>query len=260
MYPKGSAQRRWIVPLLLMTLAALAMMTLAACGTRGKPPVLGKAVQVTLRANGDSAALGQATLTPAYGTHVVVYMHGELVPYGAPQTPVQIRQGGCYGPVVAPVTANAPAGGSSVAVRADANKGANVARAVDSNWYVVVLQSSTADARVIACGHPLSDLRQYFNLYEPTKVDQGVGLGIALFEVITITQVNVSLTSPTTQQPTQWSIHSGSCQGSTLASGTIAPGAASGGGIAFAPLDTQSWWLSVAENGAAGPDTCVKAG
>lgn len=260
MYPKVWMRRWRMAPLLLVALVALAMLTLAACGTRGQPPTLGKPVQVTLRANGDSAALGQATLTPTYGTHVVVYMHGGLVPYDSPQTPVQLRQGGCYGPVVAPVTSNAPAGDSRVTVQPAASKGANVAHAVDSNWFVVVLQSAAPNAAVTACGHPLSDLRQYFNLYEPTKVDQGVGLGIALFEVISITQVNVSLATPVAQQPAPWSIHSGSCQGSTLASGAIAPGASTGSGIAFATLDAQSWWLSVAANGAAGPATCVKAG
>ena len=250
--------RRWGMPLLL--LAALAAMTLTACGSQGRPPALGNSVQVTLRASVDSAPVGQATLTPAYGAHVVVYMHGALLPYDNPPTPVQLRQGGCYGPVVAPLTANAPTGGSQVLVRPDDKLGANVAHAVDEKWYVVVLASAAPDAKVVACGHPLSDRRQYFDLYEPTKVDQGVGLGIALFEGIVITQVHVSLATPAAQQPAQWSIHSGGCQGSTLASGVIAPGAATGGGTAFAPLDTQSWWLSVVLNGTAAGATCMKAG
>ncbi len=67
--------RRWWLPLLL--LATLASVALAACD-QSNPPALGKPVAVTLRATGDSAALGQATLTPAYGAHVVVYMHGAL--------------------------------------------------------------------------------------------------------------------------------------------------------------------------------------
>lgn len=250
--------RRWGIPLL--TLVALVILTLAACGAQGRPPALGNAVQVTLHASGGSAPIGQATLTPAYGVHVVVYMHGALLPYDNPPTPVQIRQGGCYGPVVAPVTSNAPAGGSQVVVQPGDNLGANVAHAVDAKSYVVVLESTAPDAKVTACGHPLSERRQYFDLYPPTKVDQGVGLGIALFESIIITQVRVSLAAPTTQQPAQWSIHSGGCQGSTLASGAIAPGKATGSGTAFAPLDTQSWWLSVALNGAADGATCVKAG
>ena len=50
---------------------------LSACD-QGSPPALGKPVQVTLSASGDAATLGQATLTPAYGAHVVVYMHGAL--------------------------------------------------------------------------------------------------------------------------------------------------------------------------------------
>lgn len=257
MYFPQITRRGWVPLLLLVTLAT---MTLAACGSQGRPPALGKSVAITLRASGNAATFGQATLTPAYGAHVVVYIHGALVPYQAPQTPAQLRQGGCYGPVVAPLTANAPTGGSQILVQPDSKLGANVAHAVDSTWYVVVLESAAPNAPVIACGHPLSDRRQYFDLYQPDKVDQGIGLGIALFEGIVITQVHVALDAPATQQPAQWSIHSGGCQGSTLATGAIAAGTASGSGTAFAPLDTQSWWLSVALSGAAGQVTCVKAG
>src|SRR6185437_8412381 len=56
-----SRSRRWWLPLLL--LAVLASVALAACN-QGDPPALGKPVAVTLRAKSDSAALGQATLTP----------------------------------------------------------------------------------------------------------------------------------------------------------------------------------------------------
>ncbi len=256
-YPKGVGRRWWSPPLLLVTLAALA---LAACGTRGNPPALGTPVQVTLRASSDAATLGEATLTPAYGAHVVVYLHGALVAYDSAQTPAQLRQGGCYGKVVAPLTANAPAGGSQVMVQPGASLGANVALPVDASWYVVVLKSAAPDAAVVACGHPLNNMRQYFDLYQPDKVDQSIGLGIALFEGIVITRVHVSLATPTTTQPAQWSIHSGGCQGSTLASGAIAPGATAGNGTAFAPLNTQSWWLAVTPNGAGEQATCVKAG
>lgn len=252
-YPKLFT-RRWWIPF-----AALAMLALAACGTRGNPPALGKPVQVTLSASGAAATLGQATLTPAYGAHVVVYMHGALVPYDSPATPAQLREGSCYGKAVAPLTSNAPTGGSGVA-QAATDKGANVALPVDANWYVVVLESAAPNAAVTACGHPLNKMRQYFDLYEPDKVDQGVGLGIALYEGIVITQVHVALAAPSSKQPAQWSIHSGGCQGSTLASGAIASGATSGSGVAFAPLDAKTWWLAVATDGAADPTTCVKAG
>lgn len=254
---KRGSQRRFRVGLVL--LATLALVVLTGCGTKGQPPALAAPVQVTLHASDGSATLGQATLTPAYGTHVVVYMHGALIPYSDPQTPAQLRQGGCYGQVVAPLTANAPTGGSSVAVRPDAQKGAMVARAVDPNWFVVVLESAAPDSNVASCGHPLSDLRQYFDLYEPTKVDQGVGLGIALFESIIITEAHISLTQAMPQAG-QWSIHSGGCHGATLASGAIAGGATTASGIVFAPLDTQSWWLAITPNGAAAPRACVKAG
>ena len=248
----------WVAPLLL--LATLAVIALSACGTRGNPPALGKSVQVTLSASGNATTLGQATLTPAYGAHVVVYMHGALVPYDNPQTPAQLREGGCYGKVVAPLTSNAPMGSAQTDVQAATDKGANVALPVDANWYVVVLESAAPNAAVTACGHPLNNMRQYFDLYEPDKVDQGVGLGIALYEGIVITQVHVALAAPTTKQAAQWSIHSGGCQGSTLATGAIASGATTGSGIAFAPLDAKTWWLAVATDGAADPTTCVKAG
>jgi hypothetical protein len=250
---------RWrVAPLLL--LATLAVTALSACGTRGNPPALGKPVQVTLSASGNATTLGQATLTPAYGAHAVVYMHGALVPYSDPQTPAQLREGSCYGKVVAPLTSNAPAGDSAVVVQGGSDKGANVALPVDANWYVVVLESAAPNAAVTACGHPLNNMRQYFDLYEPDKVDQGVGLGIALYEGIVITQVRVALAAPSSKQPAQWSIHSGGCQGSTLASGAIASGATTSSGIAFAPLDAKTWWLAVATDGAADPTTCVKAG
>lgn len=253
--------RRWGIPLFLLT--ALAMLLLTACGTQGNPTALGKPVQVTLRGSGDPTTLGHATLTPAYGAHVVVYMHGALLPYENSQTPAQLRQGGCYGPVVAPLTSNAPTGGSHAVVQPGATMGANVDRPLDQNWYVVVLESAAPNAPVTACGHPLSTRRQYFDLYQPDKVDQGVGLGIALFEGIVITQVQVSLATPTAttaKQPTEWSIHSGGCQGSTLASGGITPGSATGSGTAFAPLDPKTWWLSVALGDGTDQTTCVKAG
>ena len=249
---------RWLAPLFL--LATLAAAALSACGTRGNPPALGKPVQVTLSAIGAAATLGQATLTPAYGAHVVVYMHGALIPYDNPQTPAQLREGSCYGKVVAPLTSNAPTGGSTVEVQDGSDKGANVALPVDANWYVVVLESAAPNAAVTSCGHPLNNMRQYFDLYEPDKVDQGVGLGIALYEGIVITQVHVALAAPTTNQPARWSVHREGCQGRALASGAIGSGAATGSGVAFAPLDTQTWWFAVALGGAADPTACVKAG
>jgi len=162
--------RRWVAPLFL--LVTLAVIALSACGTRGNPPALGKPVQVTLSASGNATTLGQATLTPAYGAHVVVYMHGALVPYDSSQTPAQLREGGCYGKVVAPLTSNAPTGGSAVVAPGGSDKGANVALPVDANWYVVVLKSAAPNAAVTACGHPLNNMRQYFDLYEPDKVDR----------------------------------------------------------------------------------------
>jgi hypothetical protein len=256
MYPKGLARRRLPLLLLLGTLTALA---LAACDT-GHPPALGKAVQVPLLASSNAVTLGQATLTPNYGAHLAVYMHGSLLPYDAPTTPAQLRQGGCYGKVVAPLSANAPTGGSRVTVHPDAKTGADVATAVNANWYVVVLKSAAPDALVGYCGHPLSDRRQYFDLYLPDRVDNGIGYGSVLIEGIVITQVRVSLATPATQHPAQWSIRSGGCQGSALASGTIAPGAATGSGTAFAPFDAKSWWLTVNLDGASSPAACVKAG
>src|SRR6185437_3169358 len=170
-WPKAGRGLRWLAPLLLMV--ALAMIALSACGTQGSPPALGKPVQVTLSASGAATTLGQATLTPAYGAHVVVYMHGALVPYVSPQTPAQLREGSCYGKVVAPLTSNAPTGGSALEVQGGSDKGANVALPVDANWYVVVLESAAPNAAITACGHPLNNMRQYFDLYEPDKVDQG---------------------------------------------------------------------------------------
>lgn len=257
--PRRGEGRQKRFGMALSLAAALVVTILAGCGTKGQPPALAAPVQVALQASGGSATLGHATLTPTYGAHVVVYMHGKLLPYSDPQTPAQLRQGGCYGKVVAPLTANAPRDGSQVAVQPGAENGANVAHAIDANWYVVVLESSAPDAKPISCGHPISNLRQYFDLYEPDKVDQGIALGITLFESIIITQVDVSL-AKAAPQATQWSIHSGGCDGSALASGAIAAGATTASGIAFASLDTHSWWLALTPTGADAPSACVQAG
>jgi hypothetical protein len=242
----------------LVALVTLALL-LAACGAQGAPPALGKPVQVTLRGSGDAASLGQATLTPISGAHVVVYLHGSELPY-VTQMPALLRQGGCYGKDVAPLSANAPTRGAMVATQRDATRGVDVARGVDPAWYVVVLQSAAPDAKVAYCGHPLSERRQYFDLYLPDRVNNGIGYGSALLEGIAITQVQLSLAAPIAGQPAQWSLHSGGCQGATLASGAITPGVSTASGIAFAQLDPQAWWLSVAASDANGQTVCVKTG
>jgi hypothetical protein len=226
---------------------------LTACGTHGSAPPLPPTAHATLTAQGSSTRAGTATLTPAYGGRVVAYLGGKQIPYQNAQTPVQLRQGSCTGPVLAALTENAPGptgsqAQSAPALHPDAAGGVDIALNPDENWYIVVLDhAGDARAQPIACGHPLSGKQQYFDLYPPDQGENGDAKGIALLQPQVYTQVAVSLDQPAGQNET-WAIREQSCGGTTVTAGTLANGARTASGTAFAPPDS-GWWISVAPDG-----------
>lgn len=246
----GSHSRRHVAR--LATLAPLiALLALAACGTQGYAPTLGKPVTIALAGGASASSLGSATLAPFYGAHIATYYKGKAVPFDGAQTPVELRAGSCTGKPVAALTAatDAPiANGPTVAP--DAKSGVDVATATSGDLYVVVRQQANdANAPLLACGHPLSERKQFFDLYTPGEGSNGYSLGIALMEPIIATRVNVSLASPALTATT-WTVRSGSCSGAPLAQGDIATGARTGSGVVFAALASGHWRLTIATGGA----------
>lgn len=228
----------------------LALVVLAACGSQGYAPGLGKTATVALAGPSGAAPLGSASFSPFYAAHIAAYYRGKLVPYEGAQTPVELRAGSCTGKTLAALTSAtiAPISGS-VAVAPDPKTGVDVATATSGNLYVVVLQKANdANAPQLACGHPLSERRQYFDLYTPGQGSNGYSLGIALMEPIVATRVQVTLASPASTVTT-WAVRSGSCSGAPLAQGQIAAGAKSGSGVVFSSFDASHWGLTLSANG-----------
>jgi len=250
---------RWSRMVVALTGLLAVALVLAGCGSQGYAPPLTKAVRVTLPANGAAQPGGSATLTPTYGGHYVVYLQGKEVPYHSPATPVELRKGSCTGPLIGALTDNAPAGTQGVAVQAASQHGANVAIAPAADLYVVVLaQADNPNAPQFACGNPLSERRQYFELW-PAGANETVGIGTVLSESLVSTKIDISLDAPATAAaPVAWSVRSGSCAGATVASGAFASGAASASGFIFQQLSGGKWWLALAPTGQRG--SCVKIG
>ncbi len=242
----------------VMGLLAL-LLAVAGCGSQGYAPPLTNAVHVSLPANGAAQPGGSATLTPTYGGHYVVYLQGKEVPYHNPATPVELRKGSCTGPVIGALTDNAPAGTQGIAMQPASDHGANVAIAPAADVYVVVLaQAGNPNAPQFACGNPLSERRQYFELW-PAGANETVGLGTVLSESLVSTKIDITLDAPATAAaPVAWAVRSGGCTGATVASGTFAGGAASASGFIFQQLPSGKWWLTLAPAGQEG--SCVKVG
>lgn len=227
------------------TLASL--LALAACGSQGYAPALGASATVALIGAAGAPSQGTAAFAPIYAAHIATYYEGKQVYYTGAKTPVALRSGDCGGKTVAALTAAtaAPVVGG-LAVAPDPTSGVDVATTTSANLYVVVLQQANdASAPLLACGHPLSERRQYFDLYTPGQGANGYSLGIALMEPILATRVTVTLASPAAT-PTTWAVRSGSCAAAPLAQGQIAAGAKSASGVVFAPLDTSHWRLTLA--------------
>jgi hypothetical protein len=241
--------RRWALAAPLV--AALA---LAACGSQGYAPALGKTTTTPL----SGAQPGALTLTPIYATHVVTYYQGKLVPYAGAQTPVELRKGSCTGPVIATLTeataAPAPAGAATVAP--DAAKGVDVAAVVDQNVYVVIrARANNPNAAQLACGSPLSSRRQYFDLYTPGQGSNGPQLGLTLIEPVVATRAETRLTAPAST-PLTWAIYADGCDGTVLTQGQISQGATTSDGVIFQAAPASGWSVAIAPTDAATPATC----
>jgi hypothetical protein len=242
----------------LVTLAPLlALLALAACGSQGYAPALGKSATVALAGASGGQSLGSATFTPFYAAHIATYYKGKQVPYVGAQTPVELRDGDCAGKALAALTqATAAPIASNLVVARDPKDGVDVSTATSANLSVVVRQQANdANAPLLACGNPLSGRKQFFNLYTPGGSSNGFSLGIVLMEPILATHVNVGLASPAAATET-WEVRAGSCSGATLAQGQIAAGAKDASGVIFSALDASHWRLTLSN--ATGSQTLCK--
>ena len=160
---------------------------------------------------------------------------------------MELRQESCTGKTLAALTqATAAPIANGLPVAVDAKSGVDVAVTLSENLYVVVRErANDATSPELACGHPLSGRRQYFDLYTPGQGSNGYSLGIALTEPIVASRVAVTLTSPAATAMT-WAVRADSCAGQPLAQGSIAAGATSASGIVFAALNPGHWRLTLA--------------
>ncbi len=214
-------------------------------------------------AAGSASPAGSATLTPFYATHIVVYKGADEIPYKNPATPLQLRNGDCRGPVIAPLTDNAPvpAGTQPPLVWPDGAGGVDVAVTPSDQLWLALLSTPGANPDILACGHPLSGDKQYFDLLSVTEQNGQLFLGhtlaTALSEPIIASHVDVKL-AHAVSGPVTWAVHAGSCSGSSVASGQFAANATSGG-ILFEEPNTSQWWLSVTTgSGSSAKTACGK--
>lgn len=219
------------------TLALSFATVLAACGTKGYAPPLGATTHAALANTQTQQVIGTATFTPVYAMHATVYYKGHALPTTGAQTPAQLRKGSCFGPVAASLTDGAPKADTAIApTQPVPSGGMYVALPTSADWYITVLaRPNDATAPVVACGNPLSERRQFFDLYPPSVGNGGTALGTALVEPIVATQVQITLESGVSPIA-QWAIHSGSCSGPVI--GTNTSGA---DGIVFSTVDTSDW-------------------
>jgi hypothetical protein len=252
----------------LPTLVSVVCLALAGCGSHGVAAKLGQPVTISLAQAGGSGAVGTVTFTPISAIHVAAYYAGHAIPLTGAQNPAQVRQGACTGPVVVNLSDGIPpafmraaqtAAASAPATAPDPSGGLDVAIEPGDQWYVIVYNhANDPGATIVACGHPLSGDRQYFDLYQAAVGPNGIALGTALFDPIVATRIALALSTPSAAaHPTTWTLHSAGCSGPVLASGTAPAGSTSGSGVVFRPLDTSDWWMSVTQ---AGVTTCAKVG
>ena len=233
--------------------ALVSVLVLAGCGTHGLAAPLTKSASATLTAPGASKPAGTATLISFDAVHIAAFYRGSAIPLTGAQHPAQLREDSCVGPFIAPLSDGniitpATNGGATTppaATRSDPHGGVDVDVAPSGNLYVVVVDHpNDPNAPIVACGNPLSGLRQYFDLYPPSVGSNGVGRGTALMEPVASTHITVTLSSPTTALAT-WAVRTGSCTGAALATGTLRAGATQATGIVFQPVQTGVWWVSV---------------
>ncbi len=249
------------------TLGVLCL-ALAACGSHGVAAQLGQPVTVTLSeaAAGGATTSAAVTLTPIHATHIAAYYAGHAIPLTGATTPAQVRQNACTGPVVVNLSDGLPPGAATTAsatppaTQADPSGGLDVAIEPGSQWYVIVYdRANDPAASIVACGHPLSGNRQYFDLYEAAKGPDGIALGTALFDPIAATGIDVAVTGAASGGASmRWALHSGGCSGPTLAGGATGGGSAHASAVVFRPIDTTGWWVTLTQ--ASGTTTCGKVG
>ncbi|MGZ3581424.1 MAG: hypothetical protein ACXWP6_01620 [Ktedonobacterales bacterium] len=232
-----------IVAVLSLSLAIV----LTACGTKGYAPPLGPTTRAALADTQTQQAIGTATFTPVYAMHATVYYKGHVIPTTGAQTPAQLRKGSCFGPVAASLTDGAPKADTATATTQLAPSGGMyVAIPTSADWYITVLaRPNDATAPVVACGNPLSERRQFFDLYPPAVGNGGTALGTALVEPIVATQLQITFQSGASPV-TQWALHSGSCSGPLVGSNTTGAG-----GIVFSTAVTGDWVTAQLANGTA---------
>lgn len=263
------ASRQAALRLLAILAVVASVVALAACGSHGSAAPLEQPAHVALAWQSGSpsaaSAAGTAMLTPFHAAHLVVYLGANEIAYKDPKTPLQLRNGDCAGPVLAPLTENAPvpSGTQPPLVWPDGAGGVDVGVSPSDQLWVTLLGSAGANPTIMACGHPLSGNKQYFDLlsvtYNADHLLLGHTLATALSEPIPASRVDVSLAQPASGTVT-WAVHTGSCAGGMVASGQF-PSGATRGGILFAEPDTSTWWLSVTSGEGSGAKTaCGKVG
>jgi hypothetical protein len=228
----------------------ITLLAVAACGSQGRPSALGQPASATLTPPSSTQAVGVAHLTPVYGSHIAPNFQGQAVPYANAQNPMQLRKGACNGDVLAALTEGAPGPVNGVTpplVKPNPAGGMTIPIAPSEDLWVSVLDHLGDDAHILACGHPLSDRKQYFDLYDARKGINGIALGSALIEAVPLTRLDLNLAAAV-NGPIEWTVRSASCSGSEVASGSLTNGAKSD--TIFAALDTSAWWVTVNANDA----------
>lgn len=238
--------------------AALGLaLALAACGSHGNAQPLGTAAAATLTSTSAGAATYTARITPFNALHVVVSYKGHQLPTTGAQTPAQLRRDNCFGAYVAPLTDGNPATPAeapgehdeTVPTAPDPNGGMDVAVAPDATLFVdIMARPNDPSAPVVACGEPLSGLRQFFDLYPPTN--NSIAIGNALFDPISAVRVAISPASGVSAgaaTPVSWTIHNGGCDGMPVGGDTIPKDAhAPYGGTVYSALAPGQWWVTLA--------------
>jgi len=240
---------RWPVgPAALLALCAA--LILAGCGTQGYAAALGQPAHATLT----GAYAGTASFTPTYATYYATYYEGRLVPYIGAKTPVELRTDNCAGPLIANLTQahdDLPAASPAPPfVQQDPTQpGVDVAVTASANlWITVRAKPNDPNADILACGQPLSDRKQTFDIYPPSVGSDGTALGFTLQAPIVATRLSLAFTRPLADA-VAWSVRAGSCAGSVIASGVAAKGATQANAFIFRTLDSSHWRLTLAPLG-----------
>src|SRR5579871_229659 len=197
----------------------LTLLIIAACGTHGAPPTLGKTVTLTLSPTGDLMLEGTVKFAPLAAIRLEVYYQGVLIPTTGAKTPAQLRIGGCYKPITAPLTdGNVPETTTGSATPTAANwpplhpdpaGGVDVPVASGADRYVsITARPNDPTAPVVDCGQPLDNHEQYFDLYPPTTGTNSIATGSALVVPLSATRITFAIKDDGANvHPTTWAIH-----------------------------------------------------